>query len=226
MRRVIWTVLILGLFWGCGGGKHPRKIFIDPTMNAGSVERIAVFHFASSLHHADDPDERAPMVMDELFLNELNKRGDYLFVAPRSVEYTLDVEGLTDQYKKFIEDWRTSQTIDVEFLQKLGGVLQVDGVLIGVVDLWQKDEVDVQETSTPTTYVGATITILNTDGKMVFQASDEDYLEGNRSEERTVMRSGSGGIYSDPGATVHRAPPHEEVAIKVVRALVASIPAR
>src|SRR5262245_21089180 len=43
------------------------------------------------------------------------------------------------------------------------------------------------ENATPATYVGATITVVSAkDGSMLFRCSDEDYIEGARSEERRV----------------------------------------
>ena len=162
-----------------------------------------------------------------LFRGELDLRNDYKFVAPASVSYAIGNEGLGENAQVFVDEWRKHSRPDIVFLAQLGHLLQVDAVLIGVVDLWQKDEVDVQENATPTTYVGATITILSVDdGSILFQASDEDLVEGTRSEDRSVIRSGSGKIYSDPSSKVYRAPDHDEAARKVVAALVNSLPVR
>lgn len=224
-----WFVPFL-LVWAMGCGKqHPVKVFVAPAMSSGSVEKIAVFPFATSLHHSDDPDEIAPRTLDVLFRQELNTRHDYKFVAPSSVNYALQGEGLEAEAKEFIDGWRNFQKADTKFLSDLAGALQVDAVLIGVVDLWQKDEVDPRENATPTTYVGATVSVLNVkDGSVLFQASDEDFLEGahNETTDRTIIRSGTGSIRSDTGARSYQAPEYKEVALKVVRALVSSLPPR
>jgi hypothetical protein len=77
--------------------------------------------------------------------------------------------------------------------------------------------------------VGATITILAArDGKVLFQAIDEDYQEGARTEtgDRSLVTSGSGAVYADLGARVHKAPPFDGVAAKVAKSLALSLPAR
>lgn len=193
------------------------------------MDKIAVFPFASAISQTRDPDGEAPRMMNELFLGELDTRNDYSFTSPSSLTYALRSAGLEDQASEFVDEWRKHKEVDQEFLNHLGSALQVDAVLIGVVESWQKDEVDVRENATPATYVGATITILSVaDGKILFQASDENVLEGQRSENRdeTLIRSGAGGLYNDPGARVYAAPEYEEVAVLVARALVSSIPRR
>jgi hypothetical protein len=228
MKRVLLLLLIAGLFVACGK-QHPLKVVVDPEFEAGNVEKIAVFPFASAVHSTDDPDRIAPRTLDEMFRTELGERNDYKWVAPNSVVYALQSEDLEDRGDKFIDDWRNHQKVDAEFLSIMAQILQVDAVLIGVVDLWQRDEVDILESATPTTYVGATVTILSAnDGRVLFQASDEDFLEGARSEasDRNPVRSGSGQIYSDPRAGSYKAPDPRGVAVKVVKALVQSIPLR
>ena len=78
---------------GCGK-KHPGKVYVDAKMEKGMIEKIAVFPFASAVHHTDDPDGDAPRMMDMLFRGELDLRDDYKFVAPASVSYALEREGL------------------------------------------------------------------------------------------------------------------------------------
>jgi hypothetical protein len=228
MKKYLMLALIPMLVVGCGK-KHPVKLYVDPSIKEGSIEKIAVFPFASSLHHTDDPDKVAPQTMDQLFREELDTRRDYKFMSPSSVTYALQGEGMAGHAEIFVDDWRKFQRADKGFLTRLSQALQVDAVLIGVVDLWQQDEADYRENTSSTTYVGATVTILSTsDGSILFQASDEDYLESARTEttDRTVSRTAAGSVRRDPGAKVYKAPEPKEVAIKVVKALVSSLPVR
>lgn len=228
MKRYMVVLLAMGLVFGCQK-KHPVKVQIDPAMEQGRVEKIAIFPFASALHHTDDPDGNAPRMMDQLFRQQLDERDDYNFISPSSVGYAIRGEGLTDQAKRFVDDWRNHRQVDQGFLTKLNGTLQADAVLIGVVDLWQKDEIDYRETASASTYVGATITILRLDdGLVLFEASDEDFIEGAHSEaaDRGARRSGSGAVQADRSANVYSAPEYKEVALKVARALALSIPVR
>lgn len=228
MRKVLPWVLLAVVIVGCGKS-HPVKVFVDPEFESGELDKIAVLPFSSALHHAADPDNVAPRTFDQLFRAELDQREDYQWISPTSVEYAVQREDLEEEYNSFVDRWRKQHEVDEAFLAKLGSVLQVDGVLLGVVELWQQDEVDVKETATPTTYVGATVTIFDVrDGNVLFEAADEDFLEGARSENRNqqIRRSGSGQIYSDPGGVAYKAPPPAEVAMRVARALASSIPQR
>lgn len=228
MKRYIPLILIVGFLLGCQK-THPVKVHVDPAMKEGAVEQIAVFPFTSSLHDTDDPDDEAPKMMDRLFRTELDARDDYKFISPSSVEYALRGGGLDEQAKQFVDTWRQKKQVDQQFLSRLSDAIQADAVLIGVVDSWQKDEIDYRDTGTPTTYVGATITILSIpDGKTLFEAVDEDFLEGATTEagDRGATRSASGNVQSDRASSVYQAPEYEEVASKVARALALSIPVR
>lgn len=235
MRRFfLWvTAAILvagiGVFAGCGKKTHPVKVFVDPSFSEGGSDKIAVFPFSSAVNSAADPNQLAPKTFDELFRAELENRNDYKWVSPSSVEYALQGGGLREEAKRFVDSWRTKRQADAGFLKKMGSALQVDGVLIGVVDMWQQDQVDARENAAPASYAGATVTIFDVkDGKVLFEASDENMLEGVRSEDRdkSIRRSGAGQIYSDPTGGLYKAPPLEEVAIKVAQALASSIPVR
>lgn len=232
MRKTI-PVIILAIIAlaasGCGK-THPVKVFVAPDYKPAEIEKIAVLPFTSSLHHSEDPDNIAPRMMDQLFLEELDTRSDYGFISPNSVSYAVESAGMSDKLQVFVDDFRQGHQVDVELLKELGHTLQAEAVLVGVVDLWNQDQVDYREASaTPTTTVGATITILSlADGKVLFEASDEDFLEGVEStaDSRGIRTSGIGSVYSDPGSNVYEAPAHKEVALKVVKALVSSIPLR
>jgi hypothetical protein len=220
---------IVGLTAGCGKKTHPVKVVVDPSFQSGAVEKIAVFPFASALSPSNDPNNLAPRTFDQFFRDELGKRKDYKWVAPSSVEYALESEGLKEHAKTFVDTWRKNHQADADFLAKMGKALQVDAVLIGVVELWQQDEVDARENAAAASYVGATVTIFSTkDASVLFEASDEDMLEGIRGEDRDrqIVRSGSGQIYSDPSGSLFKAPALDEVALKVAQALAGSIPAR
>ncbi|UCG51591.1 MAG: hypothetical protein JSW58_15620 [Candidatus Latescibacterota bacterium] len=228
MKKVLLCLAIVGLLVGCKK-THPVQLYVDPAMGEGTVDKIAVFPFSTALHYTADPDRIAPKTFDRMFRDELDQREDYSWVAPGSVKYVLEREDLEEDAKRFIDNWRKNHQADKEFLSKMGTALQVDGVLIGVVELWQQDEVDVREDAAPAAYVGATVTIFDVkDGRLLFEAKDEDFIEGARSEHRDaqIVRSGAGQIYSDPGGSMYKAPELDEVAIKVVKALVNSIPTR
>lgn len=233
MKRSIVAALLLAVALPACRQNHPIKVEIDPRFtdpaNAENVAKIAVFNVATSLHSTDDPDNEAPMTVEKFLVPALDARGDYKFIAPGTVEYAVEQNGWTERYQKFCRSYAVSGKPELDFLQDLSGQLQCDAFLIPVVDLWQKDEADITENTTPATYVGATISILSAkDGAVLFKAVDEDYEEGARTEttDRQLVTSASGAVYADLGAKVHRAPPFEDVCAKVAKALASSLPPR
>lgn len=230
MKKSIFALSVLILVLACAGEKeHPLSVDIKPAMENGTVEKIAVFPFLSALLEADDPDRVAPQMMDHYFTPVLDKRNDYKFISSGTVIFAIQGhEFLEPKYKQFLEEYPRTGKIDPEFFDRLAETLNADAFLIPVVDLWQKDEVDYRENATPATYVGATVTVTDRSGQAIlFRAVDEDYIEGARSEasDRGVV-STYGRVRSDAGAKTHRAPPFDEVAVKVINSLVGSLPRR
>ncbi len=228
VKKLVLLFFIAVALIGCQA-KHPRKVFVNPSLQPEAIEKVAVFSFTSVLHQADDPDQEAPTMLEKFFMPQLDTRDDYNFIGPRSVEYAINAEDLGEQTRKFLREWPMSKQPDTELLSKLAQRLDCDAFLIPVVDLWQKDEADFQENTTPATYVGATISLIDAkSGDVLFEASDEDYLEGARTEtgDRTLVVGASGNVQSDFGAKTHKAPPFEGVVQKVVIALVSSLPVR
>jgi hypothetical protein len=228
MRRMLPVILVILL--ACAGQKdHPISVDVEPAMEEGTVSKIAVFPFLSALHDSDDPDDIAPRMMDQYFTPELDARADYTFISSGTVRFAVEGnETLEPLFEKFVEEYPRTGKIDPTFLTGLSLALNADAFLIPVVDVWQKDEVDYQENATPTTYVGATVTVVDATGENVlFRAIDEDYIEGARSEtsDRGIVSS-AGVVRSDSGSKAYRAPPYDEVAIKVIIALVGSLPER
>jgi hypothetical protein len=225
---VLGIVMIFLVTLGCQK-KHPVKVRVSPRMKSGAITTIAVFPFTSSVHETDDPDNLAPRMIQKSFLVELDKRADYKFVAPQTISFAVERQGLEKANAEFLKQWPNSQKPDMAFLKSLAQVLKCDAFLIGTVDLWQKDEVDFQENASPATYVGATITVLDAvSGDVLFQASDENYLEGLRSEttDRQLVVGASGNVYKDLDANTFKAPPFEDVVPRVVKALASSLPRR
>jgi len=235
MRR-IWLAAVAVLFVVACQKGHPVSVNVDERMDAMDgdrplIEKIAVLPFISALNQADDPDGIAPATLEKFFKPALNERNDYTFVSPNTVEFAVEREGWVAEYGKFLEDYPSHpDNPDMEFLGRLAETLKVDAFLVPVVDTWYKDEVDLQESATATTTVGATISIVDArvePGKIIFRATDEDYLEGASSDtaDRSVSRT-AGIVRADASGRLYEAPPYEDVAVKVVEALVGSLPAR
>jgi hypothetical protein len=228
MKRIVFLAAAISLLlfaYACQK-QHPMKVDIDPAMDV--TEKIAVFPFLSALHESEDPDGLAVTTMEKHFTPALDGRNDYDFISPGTVMYAIDGQEWQEAYQNFIESYPRGGGIDEQFFTGLANLLKADGFLIPVVDIWQKDEADYQENGSSSTYAGATITIVDPTGqKVLFRATDENYIEGARSEtgDRGIV-STAGRVRSDSGSKTYRAPPFEEVAILVINALVESLPAR
>jgi hypothetical protein len=215
--------------------QHPISVRVEPRFNkqedgAFVVEKIAVFPFLTALHDSDDPGDEAPALMEQVFMEVLDARSDYRFVSPGTVRSAVEMAGLRERYETFMQTYPRSDEADPAFIAELARTLQCDAFLVPVVDMWQKDEADYRESASSATYVGATVTVLDGDaepGAILFRAVDEDYLEGTRTEtgDRTVVKSG-GILRADEGEKLFKAPEFEDVANKVARSLVGSLPAR
>ncbi len=234
MRRQLVLLALGAMLLGCQR-QHPVNVFVDPRFDKTDangkkvVEKIAVLDCTSSLARADDPDNLAPQTVSRFLVPALNGRTDYKFIAPGTVDYAIAKTSTPEQYQKMLKSYAMSDKPNMEYLKPLAAELQCDAFLIPVVDLWQKDEVDIKENSTPATYVGATITIISAeDGSILFRCTDEDYAEGasNETGDRSLVTSSSGAVYADLGAKTHRAPPFEDVAAKVAASLALGLPAR
>ena len=233
MKRILVVALaVLATVVSCKK-QHPIEVYVNPRFtdaaSADAMQKIAVFNVASSLHSTDDPDNEASPTVEKFLVPALDERVDYRFIAPNTVEYAVTQNGWEERYRKFGRSFAISGKPDVAFLSDLAKQLQCDAFLVPVVDVWQKDEADITENTTPATYVGVTISILSaSDGTVLFRATDEDYEEGARTEtgDRSLVTSGSGAVYADLGAKVHKAPPFEDVAAKVAKSLATSLPPR
>lgn len=231
MKKIAVGLLLLAIVFGSLNcqKQHPIKVQIAPAMKSGTVSTIAIFPFTSAVHQTDDPDNVAPRTVEKFFFEQLDLRTDYKFVTPSTVSYAATQQDLAERQEKFLKEWPKTRTPDIEFFAALAEVLKCDALMIGTVDVWQKDEVDFQENASPSTYVGATITVLDVEtGDVLFLATDEDYLEGLRSEtsDRQLVVGGSGNVYKDMGERMYKAPPFEDVTLKVVKALASSLPRR
>src|SRR5262245_22449719 len=204
MRRIL-VLLALGAMLLACQKQHPVNVYVNPRFDDAdangkrAVEKIAVLQCASSLQHADDPDNLAPQTMERFLDPALNNRADYKFIASGTVDYAIAVTSAEDAYHKLLKAYAMCDKPNIEYLRQLAAVRNCDAFLIPVVDLWQKDEVDIKENATPATYVGATITIVSAvDGAILFRCTDEDYVEGasNEAGDRSVVASKSGAVYA------------------------------
>jgi hypothetical protein len=232
MKRFIAIPMLLCLLLGGCKAAHPGKVVQDPAFEPNKVSGILVAPFVSSIIEGEDPQRMSERIMNKTLAELLTERSDYRFISPDQFRGAVARAGLGEKYAAFKEQWVTKHEVDAEFVRLLKAALTADVLLLPQVYLWHKDEADYREGATNSvTQVGATLTLIETgSGKILWEASDENYREAVRSEDRSVVNSGGidrrvGGV-TGTGKDMYAAPPYDEVALVVLQALVGALPPR
>ncbi len=234
MKRIIAAIALVSLFAlaGCKP-QHPSKITVDPEFDANRVGSILIAPVVSSISEGVDPKRESERITNRIMLELISKRTDHKFLSSEYFKLSVRKEGLDEAYEKFEHDWITKHEADPAFLARLRGDLDISAILISHVYLWNKDEADYREEGTASsTSVGATLTLIDFEsGKIVWEATDENYKESVRTEGNRVQVDGGGFVRRVSGVTstgrdMYSAPPFEDVALLVLQVLVEAIPQR
>jgi hypothetical protein len=189
--------------------------------------------FISTVTEVEDPERNSVKIMNRLLWENLLKRNDYEFHTQSQFMALVNRAQLTDRYEAFEKIWIEEHRADTEFLKELQQLSSYDLLLIPSVYLWWKDEADYREVNTvSSTQVGANLSLVDfRSGRIVWEATDENYKESVRAEGDRV-RVETGGIHrrvsgvSESGSDMYAAPPYEDVAVMVIEVLVGAIPQR
>ena len=234
MKRIVTAVMLLALAAGMGcKPQHPSKITVDPEFDANRLGSVLIAPVVSSISEGVDPKRESERVMNRILLELMAERTDHKFLSPEHFKLSLRKEGLDEAYERFKHDWVTKHEADPAFLARIKGDLDISAILIPHVYLWNKDEADYREEgAASSTSVGATLTLIDfTSGKIVWEATDENYKESVRTEGNRVQVDGGGFVRRVSGVTstgrdMYAAPPFEDVAVLVLQVLVDAIPQR
>jgi hypothetical protein len=230
-RFMAVSMLFCLLLSGCKAA-HPGKVVQDPSFEPNKVKGILVAPVFSSIVQGEDPQRQSEKIMNQTLAQLLTERQDYSFISPDQFQGAVARARLGERYAAFKETWMTKHEVDQEFVKQLKVVLAADVLLVPQVYLWHKDEADYREGATNSvTQVGASLTLIDmASGTILWDASDENYREAVRSEDRNVVTSGGvdrrvGGV-TDTGKDMYAAPPYDEVALVVLQSLVGALPPR
>jgi hypothetical protein len=211
---------------------HPSKVVMDPSFEPNKVSGILLAPVISSIVEGEDPQRQSEWIFNRTLAELLTERGDYRFISSEQFQGAVARGALGEKYVAFKERWGRKHELDAEFLRELKLELNVETLLIPHVYLWHKDEADYREGATSSvTQVGATLTLVEMgSGTILWEASDENYKEAVRSEDRSVITSGGidrrvGGV-TGTGKDMYAAPPFEDVAMTVIQSLVGALPPR
>jgi hypothetical protein len=222
---------VLGLT-GCKS-QHPASIEVEPDFNPGEYPTILVVPVISTITRGEDPNRDSERIPNRILWEFVSDRYDYKFLSPEQFRMVVAKADLGERQVEFQNKWSRDHVVDMELCRAVKSELDVDLMLVPVVYLWHKDEVDYREASAASvTQVGMTLSLIDPDnGHVVWEATDENYKESVRSEGDRIQAA-SGGIdrrvsgTSISGVDVYAAPPFDDVAVLVLEALVGAIPER
>ncbi|MBD3179042.1 MAG: hypothetical protein GF417_05285 [Candidatus Latescibacteria bacterium] len=215
------------------GVKHPSSIKVDPEFEPNDVRRVLVAPVISSVPKGSDPRRQSEILTRRILWENLTARDDYIFISPQQFMITLNREAGPDAFGRFKNAWLEGKGADVELVRLLKKNLEIDTILLPEVYLWFKDEADYREAgAASTTQVGMRIHFVDPlSAKVLWEATDENFMEGVRTEGDRVEVTGAGGYdrrisgVTATGRDMYSAPPFESVLVTVVEALVGAIPA-
>jgi PBP1b-binding outer membrane lipoprotein LpoB len=232
MKKLIVLPALLCLLWAGCKPAHPARIAMDPSFEPNKVNAVLVTPTISSIGEGEDPKRESESIVNASLLELLEQRTDYKFVSPEQFKMAVAKGKLGTDWAAFKESWASRHQMNKEFFQKLHLELATDAVLVPLVTLWNKDEADYREASTSSvTQVGITLTLIDpTTGTILWEGADQNYKEAVRSEDRTTVQQA--GLdrriqgKTELGRDMYAAPPYEDVASLVLKALVDALPRR
>ncbi|MDZ7859600.1 MAG: hypothetical protein U5O15_02845 [Candidatus Krumholzibacteriota bacterium] len=235
MKKIFLVVfLVIVMFFSGCGSNHPSNIIVDPEFNPNDVSRILVTPVISLISDNADRNRLSERMTQKMLWKRLSRISDYKFFSPQRFSFALRKVKKPVQFDEIKKGWVESKTIDAELLKLINDYVDADLFLIPEVYLWNKDEADYRESSAASlTEVGVSIYLVNPDsGKILWEATDQNFMEAMRTEGERVMVRGKGGFdrrikgISPTGSNVYEAPPFEDVLVKVLGALIEVFPSR
>ncbi len=218
-------------FAGCKP-QHPSVIKVEPDFDPANVQTILVLPVISSVTEGEDPHRESERIPNRVLWERISELPEYTFQSPETYRMKVYASGLSESIEDYHNKWATDHVVDENLLRALS-TMNVDMILIPLVYLWAKDEADYREAgSASATQVGMTISMVDPrTGRVMWEATDENYRESVRTEGERIQASSGGFDRRISGTTVsgkdqYAAPPFEDVVIMVVTALVDAVPDR
>ena len=138
VRRVWWLTILASflLASGCATQRASLKTFVEPSIDPGSIESVAIFPIRNVRLLPDESRELNRGVTQAFSKQNPNVR----IVGPTESTDLLNKAELADKYSDFLRDYATSGIPNVATLKEIGNALDVDAILQGeVFDIRQID---------------------------------------------------------------------------------------
>lgn len=224
---------------GCGGKgatQHPLTNDLDPAFPTLAIKTLAALPFASDIAEDEDPDKLSASMTEGKFYTALNAGSGFTIMPASEVQRIAEREGLAENLKTFYKDWINDQSdVDADLIKKVAAAMKADAVVVGAVDVWHQQTVDITQTGTARTAVGMLVGLFDgATGKRLWLGRDENFRDALRytpaSQESDLVRNQQRGQMERTNlrtATGPYAPPDfAPVVDAVVVSLVQAFPKR
>jgi hypothetical protein len=236
LARLVVVALTAAVVATAYAGQHPQTNELSKDFAKTNITTIAALPFASDIGDDEDPDKISASMSESKFYQALNLASGFTMMPAAEVGRVLEEQKQSDAMKKFYKHWINDQEeIDENFIKNVAHLLKTDAVVAGAVDVWHQAPVDITQSGTARTSVGALVGLFDgATGKLLWIGRDENFQEALRytpndpstslghnqqrgEMERTNLRT-AGGVYAPPDF-----PPVVDL---VVNSLVGAFPKR
>jgi len=204
---------------GCGGTgatQHPLTNQLDPTFATLDLGTLASLPFASDITDADDPDKIAASMVESKFFQGLGGTTGFSIFPSSEVGRQIGENQMEDRMRSFYRKWIADPSdVDADFIKEVAALMKADAVIAGAVDIWYQRHIDLTETGSARTTVGAFVGLFDgATGRRLWYGRDENFKDAvrhtgrdletevdNRTArgemERTNLRTAT-GVYAPP----------------------------
>jgi hypothetical protein len=228
------TLLALAASMAVAGGNHPQTNELDDAFKSTNIKTIAALPLYSDISDTDDPDHEAPGLVEGKFYSALNAGSGYAFYPSGEVQRVIDAKKMQSQLKNFYKKFTSDQEdVDDKFIKAVATEMKTDAVVAVVIDVWQQQPIDLTETGSARTSVGALVALFDgATGKRLWLGRDENYKEAVRHTGQNVSNPAENAMTRGQmdrtnlrtATGVYAPPPFADVVEVVVGALVEAFP--
>lgn len=216
LARAAVVALVVAVLGTAIAGQHPQTNELDKNFSKLTITTLAALPFASDIGDDEDPDKLSASMTEAKFYQALNAGSGFTVLPASEVGRVIEEQKLGETMKKFYKHWINDQEeVDQDFIKSVAHHLKVDAVVAGAVDVWHQAPVDITESGTARTSVGALVALFDgTTGKQLWLGRDENFQEALRytpndpnselghnqqrgAMERTNLRTAT-GVYAPP----------------------------
>ncbi|MFN8549724.1 MAG: hypothetical protein U0527_17590, partial [Candidatus Eisenbacteria bacterium] len=126
---------------GCkttGGGVEPPKAFIAPDWADQKISTLAFVGLAAPASDENDRKTAEGIVQQELRSSQTR----FLLLPRETAAERAQRAGAKDDFKRLVDVWQNSHTIDQFLASGLCAKMGVDGLLVATLDDWKREKID------------------------------------------------------------------------------------